>query len=273
MNDMRPSISIVTVVYNDVKGIVKTIESIKRQSFKDFEYIIVDGLSTDGTSEVLSKNCNFIDKYICEKDNGITDAFNKGLKYASGKWIYFLNSGDYFFDAAILEKIYFNFLNNSPYDVISGRVKIVDSIGVYLGYNHPNRKVEIEELYQSNIIAHQASFVKSELFNRIGNFKNYEIHMDYDFWIRALKNKTSFCLIDLEVANFTTNGVSSQRTNFIKAKREMLTILMSYNVISKYEAKIILVSDYVKYSLKTFIRLFIGRKRSNLISINRLKKG
>lgn len=171
MNNTRPIISIVSIVYNDVIGIEKTILSVIEQKFKNYEFIVIDGLSSDGTSEKIVEYSQFIDNYICEKDEGISDALNKGLSLAKGEWVYFLNCGDYFIDNEILNKVYSGLLINSPFQIVSGRVKIVDSTGEYLGYCHPNKRFHINELYKTNIIAHQATFVRLEWFQKIGFLK------------------------------------------------------------------------------------------------------
>ena len=99
-------VSIVTVVFNDQENILKTIKSVTNQSFKDREYLVIDGGSTDNTKEIINQNISSIDKYISEKDKGIYDAMNKAIDMAEGEWIIFMNSGDVFVDDHVLEKVF-----------------------------------------------------------------------------------------------------------------------------------------------------------------------
>ncbi len=101
----KPFLSIVTVNFNNLKGLKHTIESVLKQSWKDFEYIIIDGGSTDGSSELISEMSKSFAYSVSEPDNGIYNAMNKGLKVATGEYIYFLNSGDCLADSLVLEKI------------------------------------------------------------------------------------------------------------------------------------------------------------------------
>ncbi|MEZ7505843.1 glycosyltransferase family 2 protein [Flavobacterium sp. Arc2] len=268
----NPKISIITIVYNDKIGLEKTINSVLNQDFKDFEFIVIDGLSTDGSSDLANKYIEHITKYVREKDNGIADAFNKGLKFCNGDWVYFLNAGDFFAENNTLTKIYNSFLSLSKSSIVSGKVKIVDVNQVPLGYNHPNGKVSIDDLLNRNIIAHQATFVKLEVFNKIGNFKPYKIHMDYDFWIRCLRSEIKFELIEEVVACFTRNGVSSFRKNYLIAVKEQLGILLNYSFISKFRYYKVYYSNFLYFSLKSLIRLLIGEKMTNIINQNRLKR-
>ena len=91
---MDKRLSIITIVYNNKDNLIKTIKSVREQTYKNIEYIIVDGGSTDGTVDVIKQNPDLIAKYITEPDDGIYDAMNKGLKLATGDYLWFMNSGD-----------------------------------------------------------------------------------------------------------------------------------------------------------------------------------
>ncbi len=103
----QPKVSIVTVVYNDAKGLEKTIKSVINQTYKNVEFIIIDGGSTDGTVEIIKKYEDYIDYWVSEEDKGIYDAMNKGIKAATGTWINFMNAGDVFVDCEVLSSIDF----------------------------------------------------------------------------------------------------------------------------------------------------------------------
>ena len=94
-NKTLTKLSVVTIVLNDKEGFIKTFESLRRQTFTDFEHVVVDGGSTDGTVEFIQENLQYISKFVSEKDNGIYDAYNKGIRLSAGSFIWFLNAGDY----------------------------------------------------------------------------------------------------------------------------------------------------------------------------------
>ena len=114
--------SIITVVLNAREDLANTIQSLKKQSFKKFEYIVIDGNSTDGSKELIERNKDFISKYLIENDNGIYDAINKGLKISKGKYVGFINAGDKYTPNA-LNIIHKYLKSNNEVDFIFGTVK------------------------------------------------------------------------------------------------------------------------------------------------------
>ena len=152
-NRANPTFTIVTIVYNDKVGIDKTIQSVINQTFLDFEYIIIDGASNDGTIDIIKNYKNDIDIFVSEPDKGIYDAMNKGIKLARGKWINFMNSGDVFFNNQVLENL--NKLNDNGYDAMYGSCKKVYDNGV-------EKIVEpkkLEKLTKGMVFSHQCLFV------------------------------------------------------------------------------------------------------------------
>ena len=101
-----PKITIITIVFNNREGFIKTLNSVVSQTYKNKEYLVIDGGSTDGTLDVIKHNSNFIDYWVSEKDRGIYDAMNKGLAKANGEWVIFMNSGDVFSESDVLSKIF-----------------------------------------------------------------------------------------------------------------------------------------------------------------------
>ena len=112
--------SIITVVLNAKEDLEQTINSLRRQNFKNFEYIVIDGGSSDGTKNVILQNLDIIDKWVSEEDKGIYDAMNKGVRFAKGKYIGILNSGDTYNENGL--EIIFQYLNKDNYDFIFGSV-------------------------------------------------------------------------------------------------------------------------------------------------------
>lgn len=198
-----PLFSIVTINLNNKEGLKETIESVKNQSFTDYEYLVVDGLSSDGSVETLEREHLNIDKKIIEKDAGIFDAMNKGIQEASGKYLYFLNSGDVLHSPNIMEKIAKFAEQNGFPDVISGRIQFVMN-GKRLNRFRPKRK----EKWGPGL-PHQATFTKTILHKENLFKKELKFVGDYEFWLR-LKWKGRFkpIFIPEVISYFDVGGVS-----------------------------------------------------------------
>jgi glycosyltransferase involved in cell wall biosynthesis len=177
---MNPTISIITVVYNDVRNRERTIQSVLSQTFTNIEYIIIDGESTDGTIDVIKKYESKID-YICsEKDNGIYDAMNKGIRHASGKWLNFMNSGDIFVNENVLSNIFSNKFKDEIKFLYSNYFEIVNQ-----------KKILNISSFERGIILHQSCIYQRQLHEIYGFYlvKNKNIISDYLF----------FCSLPLEI--------------------------------------------------------------------------
>ncbi len=163
-------LSIVTVCLNDNELLEKTIKSIRTQTFDDFEYIIVDGGSTDSTIQTINKNLDIIDLWISEKDNGIYDAFNKGINLANGKYIHLLNAGDIYFSELSLSLLNFqldyNFLCNSVLKKSSNDwvwLPRLNEKSNFIDVSHPGLIVK-KSFYNKNKYSTKYSFVSDNLF-------------------------------------------------------------------------------------------------------------
>lgn len=217
----KPLITIITIVYNDVDNIEKTINSVINQTYENIEYIIVDGASTDGTLELIKSYRPFIDTLISEKDNGISDAFNKGTLAANGQYINYMNSGDSFVDNTVVGQ-YVEAINDSYADIVTSYAQFVNK-------TIPKKAVSNKTfLYQRALISHQASFISKDVFNRFGLYDlNFRIRMDYEFWLRVLP----FCnikFIDSILIDYLDGGISGEnyKLNFqeeIKAQIKNLS--------------------------------------------------
>lgn len=203
-------ISVITVVYNNKKTLEETINSVLSQSYKNIEYIIVDGKSTDGTLDIINKYKKNISKFVSEKDNGIYDAMNKGVNMATGDIVYFLNSDDIFYDNNVLEIVVKAFQKNLDYDYIYGGVV---SRGIF---NSGKDNIFLREISNHSIkmgqnIPHQSLFVKRTQFEEIGLFNtNLKVNADYDFECRLVKEDKKGHHIKYLVAYYSQNGYSSR---------------------------------------------------------------
>lgn len=203
-----PKISIITIVYNNVRDIEHTLLSVINQTYSNIEYIIIDGASTDGTLEIIKNYRGSIDVLISEKDKGIYDAMNKGLSLATGDYVLFLNSGDELFDNNTIETIV-NKGNNA--DIIYGETKLVDENRNIIGDRRHKAPKEFNwKSFQYGMsICHQAIYVKREIAEPYN--LNYKLSSDIDWVIRAAKKAKTTQNVNAYVARYLVGGMSQQR--------------------------------------------------------------
>lgn len=205
---LTPKVSIITVVYNDVRGIEHTIRSVMKQTYPDFEYIIVDGLSTDGTLDVIAQYPEEVSLLISEKDKGIYDAMNKGLTVATGDYVLFLNSGDELYEDMTLEKV-FSAADNA--DIYYGETKLIDEERQIIGdrrHKTPKRFDWKSFRYGMNI-CHQAIYIKRTLAEPYD--LQYELSADIDWVIRAAKKADKIVNVNQPVTKYLVGGMTQKR--------------------------------------------------------------
>ncbi|HAT4169015.1 glycosyltransferase [Clostridium perfringens] len=203
--------SIITVCYNSSNTIEKTIESIKKQRKDLFEYIVIDGLSLDNTLEKVNQLNNIVNlKIISEKDTGIYNAMNKGLKIANGEWIIFINSDDWLEDNILdlIEKKYKNYLDDEKISAIYGDINKVDETGKYIRSEKPSSSIE-KNINVGMPIFHQAVFIRNEVYKDFGGFdESFKIAGDWDFISRMYNKNLNFKYIPRIISNFRVGGAS-----------------------------------------------------------------
>lgn len=230
-----PFFSVITASYNSQRTIKKTIESLLNQSFKDFEYIIVDGNSTDETLRIIksfeaefsAKNITY--KFVSEPDKGIYDTWNKGVALAGGKWISFLGSDDCYFPEALA--LYFDKISllRNDENYVSSQVHVVDENGTVM--RTMGSAYKWENMLKNMDIAQVGSFHKKELLQEVGPFSlEYRIVSDLDFYIRA-KDFIRPSYFKQVTATMENNGVSNQ---IIRALNEAKKVRLKYNYDSKF---------------------------------------
>lgn len=206
MAGKKYKVSIITVVYNGAKTIEKTIQSVLRQSYKHIEYIIVDGLSTDGTQKVIEKYKDSVVCFISEKDNGIYDAMNKGIERATGEIIGIINSDDWYDEKAV-EKIV-DYFEQNEVGLVYGEV-------AYVSQSKEVKfmpKVPLDKMWYRMTISHPSVFVKKNVYEKYGKFDtNYKLASDYDFLLRVYSRQVKFGYIDDVIAYFRLGGASTVR--------------------------------------------------------------
>ena len=224
MTKVNPYFSIITVCYNSEKTIERTITSLRNQSYQNFEYIIIDGGSTDSTLEIIKKNLDVVSILVSEKDEGIYDAMNKGIDLASGEIVGIINSDDWY-ENDTLENI-FKISSGQSNLVIHGLCRYFNGneINQIIGYHHSNLP-----LYS---ISHPTCFVSKSLYIAKGKFDTkYKIAADYDLLLRFYLDKVTFIFIELIIANFQNGGASSSRFS----KYEFLRVKFKNNQMSRFE--------------------------------------
>jgi glycosyltransferase involved in cell wall biosynthesis len=195
--DSDPKFSIITIAKNCEHSIAKTIESVKIQQYIDYEYIIIDGGSTDNTMEIIKSYDKCIDYWVSEPDMGISDAFNKGIVLSRGNYIQLLNAGDTFINSDVLALV-----NKYCRDaIVTGYSKLEAA-------NLPDQLLQNHDpLRKRAMLSHQASFVRRSVYDDVGLYNlHFKVRMDYEFWLRALR-KYEFNFIEKTLVDFDA-GVS-----------------------------------------------------------------
>jgi glycosyltransferase involved in cell wall biosynthesis len=218
--------------------LIETFESVIGQTFKNFEYLIIDGGSTDGSREFMASNSNHLTYWISEKDNGVYDAMNKGIKQANGDYLLFLNSGDSFFNLDTLSKLFSYKLYE---DIVFGDVvwEKFDESGSRVHQSFP-KKITFEYLTK-NSLPHQSSFIKKTLFETVGTYdENCKIAADWAFFILAIyRYNCSYLHIDIPVSICGRDGISCSPENQHQISFERDFILNKY-----FSSFIVELNDY-----------------------------
>ena len=241
-----PKITIVTVCFNSEKTIKKTLESVKDQTWKNIEHIIVDGKSTDKTLSILEEYPH-ISKIISEADKGIYDAMNKGICKSSGDIIGFLNSDDWFYDKTILEEIAYEFAKNQI-DAVYGDLLFVDNEN-----SLKSNRIWISQKYEKNFFSkgwvppHPTFYAKLSLYKKYGVFDaNLKFAADFDIMCRFIEcheieiKYLPGIKVKMRLGGTTTKNIS----NIIKGNIEI------YNSLKKNNVKIGLFFFLKKFLLK-----------------------
>ena len=206
----KPLISIITVAYNNKFGLEETIKSVISQTWKNFEFVIIDGNSNDGSKELLESYSSQIDFWVSEPDKGIYNAMNKGIRKASGEYLIFMNSGDRFSANDILEKIIPHFNNE---DIVYGNAYYELENRKKYEYKIPP-KITIGSLLKEPI-CHQSAFFRKELFEKYGMYdENNKIASDWTFMMDIfVHHNISQKYINVFISIFEKTGISSTNNN------------------------------------------------------------
>ena len=239
-------LSIITVNYNDAIGLERTIKSVICQTFNDYEFIIIDGGSTDKSVEVIKKYEEHIDFWVSEHDGGIYQGMNKGLLHAKGDYVNFMNSGDSFHAPDVLDKI---FSLNITADIITG---------AHAGSPHPNIGPKGITMYSLIIgaVDHQASFIRREVALRHPYDEKYKIVSDWKFFIQALVlDNCTFFYTDIIVVDVDMTGISNTNISLDHQERESVLkelfperILKDYHLLASIHPDLLEIAQHISKS-------------------------
>ncbi|MBK0378019.1 glycosyltransferase family 2 protein [Mucilaginibacter segetis] len=201
----KPTLSVITVVFNNVQDIERTLLSVLNQNYPAIEYIVIDGLSTDGTLDMIKKHQSGISKFASEKDNGIYDAMNKGLKLATGDYIIFMNSGDEFYSSDTVSTV---FKSGDDADIYYGETEMVNRERESLGQRRHKApdKFNWRSFKLGMSVSHQAIYIKRALVEPYDTA--YQLSADIDWIIKAAKKAKKIIKVDGFVAKYLVGGMS-----------------------------------------------------------------
>jgi glycosyltransferase involved in cell wall biosynthesis len=232
-------LSIITITYNAEQYLERTIQSIMNQSVQDFEYIIIDGKSKDGTVQIAENYKNRVNKLISEPDKGLYDAMNKGLKNASGDFVWFMNAGDEINDNQAVEKIYKAISDKT--DVLYGDTFFVDNEGNIQGLRSeitPHslpKNLKWQDMKLGMLVCHQAFIARKSIAPL---YMENNLSADVDWEIECLKRAKEVKYLDFVVAKYLIGGISNKQL-----KRSLLD---RYEVLKKHFGLMGAISAHVQ---------------------------
>jgi len=238
--------SIVTPTFNSEKRIIKNIQSINQQTFKNFEHLFIDNLSSDKTLELIRKFSKYNYKIISEKDLGIYNAMNKGIDNSFGQYLLFLNSDDWI-DANILEIVDLFIKENNYPDIVYGNAKFYDR-----DEHKFSKNASIKNIFRNNTVFHSSTFIKKKVFSKLKYNENFKISSDYLFFLEAYKNNFFFKKINKDISNITLGGASS---NLLISAKEFYKIQIYYNGVV-----LGIINFFLRYHYHIFRIIFLKIK-------------
>jgi glycosyltransferase involved in cell wall biosynthesis len=232
-------LSIITVNLNNRSGLLKTIESVVNQIFVDFEYIIIDGGSSDGSVDVIDKYASSVSYWISEPDSGIYNAMNKGIGKANGEYLLFLNSGDFLVNHDVLTQV---FRIGITHDIVIGNCNVSKNGKVFF-HAKPPHDISLSAFW-GKTIPHQAAFIKRDLFQKFGLYsENFRIHSDLEFFLKAfIAGNCSYLKIPVTISEYNLDGISSDQSfiDISESEKKIIfetlipeRVLMDYNLWDK----------------------------------------
>lgn len=245
-------VSIITISYNNAKGLLRTIESVISQTYTDYEYIIIDGGSSDNSKQIIESFSDRITYWVSEPDKGVYHAMNKGIAVAKGEYLHFLNSGDRYAASDVLER---TFTKEYSESLLRG-IQICDYGTHQIRWeNLGNREVTLYDMFV-NTLLHQATFIRHDMFDKYGKYdESLKIVSDWKFFFQAILGGEKTAFLNFDIVLFEMEGISTNKSHgerHLEERRRVIKELMPRNMLSDYERLRFLESDaYIAKFIKS----------------------
>ena len=247
-------ISVITVNYNNIDGLKATIESVVGQSYKNVEYIVIDGGSCDGSEDLIQSHRERFAYAVSEKDKGIYNAMNKGLSASTGDYVIFMNSGDVFFDSNVILTVFKD--REVGADVIYGSTICKEGGKGYLQHPLP---LDCLVKKKTSPICHQSAFIKGELMRNRGYDEKYKILADYDFFLKCYRDGLIFEKVKKIISIYDKTGFSASPKNYKRKYEERC--LINNEKPSRVKSTLKSIQGYI---LKQYPRLANSKTNESL---------
>src|SRR5215217_4956208 len=243
---MQPKLSVITIVYNNVKDIERTMLSVLNQTYRNIEYIVIDGASKDGTAEHIGNYKDRLAHFVSEPDKGIYDAMNKGLALATGDYVLFMNSGDEIYEPETVADV---FATESAADIYYGETEMYDENWQSLGQRqHCAPEVFNWRSFRYGMsVSHQAIYIKRSLAQPYD--LSYKYSADIDWVIRAAKNASSIVNTHMYVAKYLVGGVSKKK-HMASLKERFRIFTKYYGLIPNLINHIFIAANLIGYAIR-----------------------
>lgn len=248
---MHPKLSVITIVYNNVKDIERTMLSVLNQTYPNIEYILIDGASTDGTKDVIYNYKSRLAQFISEPDKGIYDAMNKGLALATGDYVLFMNSGDEIYDTETVTEV---FETAASADIYYGETEMFDEHWESLGQRRHRAPEEFnwKSFRYGMSISHQAIYIKRAIAEPFD--LQYKYSADIDWIIRAAKKASNIVNTHTYVAKYLVGGISKQK--------HLDSLKERFNIFTKYYGLIPNLINHVLIAVN-LAQYFVRNRKTN----------
>lgn len=248
---MQPKLSVITIVYNNVKDIERTMLSVLNQTYPNIEYILIDGDSKDGTKDIIYKYKSRLAQFISEPDKGIYDAMNKGLALATGDYVLFMNSGDEIYAPVTVAEV---FDSAASADIYYGETEMFNERWESLGQrrHHSPENFDWQSFKYGMSISHQAIYVKRSLAEPFN--LEYKYSSDIDWIIRAAKTASSIVNTHSYVAKYLVGGVSK--------KKHLASLKERFRIFTKYYGLVPNLVNHIFIAIN-LAQYYIRHRRTN----------
>ncbi|WP_207426448.1 glycosyltransferase family 2 protein [Pedobacter sp. SYSU D00535] len=247
----NPRLSVITIVYNNVRDIERTVLSVLNQTYENIEYVVVDGGSTDGTLEILRKYSSRITRLVSEPDRGIYDAMNKGLSLATGDYVLFMNSGDEIYAEDTVQKV---FATEPGADIYYGETEMFDERWQSLGQRRHKapENLSFASFKYGMSVSHQAVYVRRAI--AVPYDLHYKLSSDIDWVLKAIKRAKKIVNTRMYVAKYLVGGMSK--------KKHRQSLEERFHIFSRHYGVLPNVVNHVVIAFKLFF-YYVKHRRTN----------